>query len=208
MLIVALTGGIATGKSVVARVLEEKGCFVQNADVVAHELMNPGQEIWAALIRHFGQKILNEDQSINRKKLGEIIFKNPQERDFLNELTHPRILKKIKETIAQLEKSGRYEIYITEAPLVIESGYHYIYDRLILTYCQPEIQLSRLCQRDRITPAQALRIIKAQMTNEEKIPYADYLIETSGSLAQTIEQAEQIYFNLFQDSMLKKAGQL
>ncbi|MGC9056570.1 MAG: dephospho-CoA kinase [Candidatus Saccharicenans sp.] len=208
MLIVALTGGIATGKSVVARVLEEKGCFVQNADVVAHELMNPGQEIWAALIRHFGQKILNEDQSINRKKLGEIIFKNPQERDFLNELTHPRILKKIKETIAQLEKSGRYEIYITEAPLVIESGYHYIYDRLILTYCQPEIQLSRLCQRDRITPAQALRIIKAQTTNEEKIPYADYLIETSGSLAQTIEQAEQIYFNLFQDSMLKKAGQL
>jgi len=207
VLIVALTGGIATGKSIVARVLSEKGCFVQNADLVAHELMFPGEELWQALVEHFGQIILNEDRTINRKKLGQIIFKNEIERKFLNAITHPQILKKIREKIAELERSGKYEIYVTEAALVIEAGYHYFYDRIILTYCRPEIQLARLCQRDGISISQAKEKIQAQLKNEQKIPFADYLIETSGSLAQTIEQAEKVYFNLYQDLLLKKSGQ-
>lgn len=208
MLIVALTGGIATGKSVVARILSEKGCFVQNADQVAHQLMSPGGEIWSELIGHFGKTILKDDSTIDRKKLGEIIFKNPEEREFLNRLTHPKVLEKVKQTIAQLEKTGSHEIYLTEAALVIEAGYYDFYDRVILTHCRPEIQVERLCQRDGISREKALEKIKAQLPDEEKIPYAHYLINTSGTLAETIEQTEQVYFNLYQDVMLKKIGRL
>jgi dephospho-CoA kinase len=208
VLVVALTGGLATGKSVVARVLSEKGCFVQKADHLAHQLMAPEGEIWSGLVSHFGRNILKEDSTIDRKKLGEIVFKQPEEREFLNHLTHPKILEKVKKTVAQLEQSGGYEIYITEAALVVEAGYYDFYDRIILTHCQPEIQIERLCQRDGISREKALERIKSQMPNEEKIPFADYLIDTSGTLAETIEQAEQVYFSLYQDVRLKKSGEL
>lgn len=208
MLIVALTGGIATGKSVVARILKEKGCFIQDADRIAHQLTAPGGEIWSDLVAHFGKEILKDDQTIDRKKLGTIIFHNPEEREFLNRLTHPRILEKIRETIAHLEKSGGYEIYITEAALVIEAGYHTYYDRIILTYCRPDQQLERIRRRYGLSREKALERIQAQLPTEKKIPYAHYLIDTSGSMAETIDQAERVYFNLYQEAILKKMGQL
>lgn len=208
MLIAALTGGIATGKSVVARILSQKGCFVQNADLIAHELMSPGSEIWQELIQRFGLDILREDRSIDRQKLGEIIFREEKARHFLNRLTHPRILEKIQQTISQLEKTGGYEIYITEAALIIESGYHRYYDRIILTHCRPEVQLERLCRRNGITPEKALEKIRTQLPDEQKIPIAHYLIDTSGSLEETVEQTEQVYLNLYQDLLLKKSGRL
>ncbi|MBC7348374.1 MAG: dephospho-CoA kinase [Candidatus Aminicenantes bacterium] len=208
MLIAALTGGIATGKSVVARILSEKGCFVQNADLLAHELMSPGSEIWQELLQHFGPGILQEDRTIDRQKLGEIIFREEAERLFLNRLTHPRLLEKIQQTISQLEKTGGYEIYITEAALVIETGYYHYYDRIILTHCQPEIQLERLCRRNGITREKALEKIRAQLPDEQKIPLAHYLINTSGSLEETVEQTERVYLNLYQDLLLKKSGRL
>lgn len=208
MLVAALTGGIATGKSVVARILGEKGCYIQKADLLAHELMSPGGEIWRELVRHFGQSILKNDQEIDRKKLGAIIFRDKAERDYLNSLTHPPIMEKVRQTIRKLEEEGGYDIYITEAALVIEAGFHQFYDRLILTHCRLEIQVERLCRRDGISPEQALEKIRSQTPAEEKIPLAHYLIDTSGSLEETIEQTEQVYLNLYQDLLLKKSGLL
>lgn len=208
MLVAALTGGIATGKSVVARILGQKGCYIQNADLIAHELMSPGGEVWKELVEHFGQAILKESQEIDRQKLGGIIFRDQAERDYLNRLTHPRILEKVRQTIRELEQTGGYDIYITEAALVIEAGFHQFYDRLILTHCRLEVQVERLCRRDGISPEQALRKIKAQGPVEDKIPLAHYLIDTSGSLEETIEQTEEVYLNLYQDVLLKKSGLL
>lgn len=208
MLVAALTGGIATGKSVVARILGQKGCYIQNADLVAHELMSPGGEVWKELVEHFGQAILKESQEIDRQRLGGIIFRDQAERDYLNRLTHPRILEKVRQTIRELEQKGGYDIYITEAALVIEAGFHTFYDRLILTHCRLEVQVERLCRRDGISPEQALQKIKAQGPVEDKIPLAHYLIDTSGSLEETIEQTEQVYLNLHQDVLLKKSGLL
>jgi dephospho-CoA kinase len=208
VLIVALTGGIATGKSVVAEVLSEKGCFVQNADQIAHQLIAPESDIWSSLINYFGRGILKDDSTIDRKKLGEIVYRNPEDREFLNHLTHPRVLEKVKQTVNQLEKTGSYEIYITEAALLVEAGYYNFYDRIILTHCVPEIQVQRLSQRDGISREKALEKIRAQMPDEEKFPYADYLIDTSGTLSETIEQAERVFLNLYQDVLLKKSGQL
>jgi dephospho-CoA kinase len=208
VLVAALTGGIATGKSVVARILGQKGCYIQNADLIAHELMSPGGEVWKELVGHFGQAILKENREIDRQKLGGIIFRDQAERDYLNRLTHPRILEKVRQTIRELEQKGGYDIYITEAALVIEAGFHKFYDRLILTHCRLEVQVERLCRRDGISPEQALQKIKAQGPVEDKIPLAHYLIDTSGSLEETIEQTEQVYLNLHQDVLLKKSGWL
>lgn len=208
MLIAALTGGIATGKSVVARILSQKGCYVQNADLIARELMSPGGEIWGKLREHFGQIILKDDQEIDRPKLAEIIFREKEEREFLNNLIHPRVLEKVRQTVSLLEQTGQYDIYITEAALVIESGYHKYYDRIILTHCPLEVQIARLCHRDGFSREQALARIRAQSPNEKNIPYAHYLIDTSGSLEETIEQTEQVYLNLHQDVLLKKSGLL
>ncbi|MGB4704661.1 MAG: dephospho-CoA kinase [Candidatus Saccharicenans sp.] len=208
MLVAALTGGIATGKSVVAQILSQKGCYVQNADLLAHQLMAPGGKIWEELIRHYGKEILKENEEIDRKKLGEIIFRDKLERDYLNRLTHPLIMEKIKQTVEELEKAGKFEIYITEAALVIESGYYSFYDRIILTYCKPEVQIARLMERDRISREQALARIRAQGSNEEKMRFAHYLIDTSGTLKETIDRTESVYFNLWQDACLKKAGLL
>lgn len=204
MLIVALTGGIATGKSVVAKVLSQKGCFVQNADLIAHQLLSPGGQVWSQLVNHFGKSILKEDSSVDRQKLAEIIFSNNDERTYLNHLTHPKILEKVRQTIDQLKKNGSHDIYVTEAALVIESGYYEFYDRIILTHCSPDIQLERLRQRDGITKEQALKKIRSQMPDEKKFPLVHYLIDTSGSLAETIEQTEQVYLCLHQDLILKK----
>lgn len=208
MLIVALTGGIATGKSIVAKVLSQKGCFIQQADLLAQALMSPGGEVWNELVKHFGPRILKEDNSVDRKFLANIIFHDPEERVFLNNLTHPLVLEKVKQTILELEKEGKYEIYVTEAALVIESGYHKFYDRIILTFCQPEIQIQRLCQREGLSREKALEKIGSQMSDQEKIPFAHYLIDTSGTIENTIEQTERVYFSLYQDLMLKKAGLL
>ncbi|RFT14850.1 MAG: Dephospho-CoA kinase [Candidatus Saccharicenans subterraneus] len=208
MLVAALTGGIATGKSVVARILGQKGCYIQNADLVAHELMSPGGEVWKELVGHFGQAILKDSQEIDRQKLAGIIFRDKAERDYLNRLTHPRILERVRQTIRELEQRGGYDIYITEAALVIEAGFHQYYDRLILTHCRLEVQVERLCRRDGISPEQALQKIKAQGPVEDKIPLAHYLIDTSGRLEETIEQTEKVYLNLYQDALLKKSGLL
>jgi len=116
------------------------------------------------------------------------------------------ILNKVRENIAGLEKSGEYEIYVTEAALVIEAGYQTFYDRIVLTFCQPEIQVERLSQRDGLSSREAWLKIKSQWPLEKKIPLADYLIDTSGQLTETIEQAEELYLRLYQDAQLKKMG--
>jgi len=205
MLIVALTGGIASGKSVVAEVLEELGCYIHHADKIAHDLMEPEKPAWKKIVAHFGKKILNEDKTINRSRLGKIIFSDEKERRFLNELIHPLVLEKKKEVISRLEKEGHYNIFISEAALTIEAGFADFFDKIIMTYCKKEVQIKRLMERDRISRKQTIKIIKSQMQPQEKLKYADYIIDTSSSLQSTVEQTERVYRNLMIDYEMKDA---
>ncbi|MGB9836220.1 MAG: dephospho-CoA kinase [Candidatus Saccharicenans sp.] len=208
MLLVALTGGIATGKSVVGSILKEKGCYVQNADLLAHELMQPETPVWKNLVVHFGPGILKDDGSIDRARLAAIVFRDEEEREYLNKITHPAVMEKVKQTVCWLEQEKKYEIYVTEAALVIEAGFQDFYDRLILTHCKPELQLSRLMRRNGLSEKEALARLQAQLPQEKKKPYVHYLIDTSGSLEETVEQTEKVYFRLYQEAILKKIGQL
>ena len=202
MLIVSLTGGIGTGKSVVAEIFKNLGCYVHHADHAAHQLMEPQKQAWKKIVNHFGPSILGEDRSIDRKKLGNVIFSSRKERLFLNELIHPLVLQQRNEEIARLRKEGRFKIFISEAALTIEAGYASFFDRIVLTHCPKKIQLQRLMMRDQTDRKEALRRIKSQYPPKKKLKLADYVIDTSKSSAQTLEETEKVFRSLMADYRL------
>jgi len=205
ILTVALTGGIATGKSVVAKLLADHGCFVQSADRVAHDLMTPGRAAWHHIVAHFGTDILNPDRTLNRTRLGTIVFSSAQERQFLNRLIHPLVLAKKKTAIRTLEKKGTHKIFVSEAALTIESGFAPFFDKVIVLHCPERLQVERLMKRDGMTRREAWKRVRSQMPTVEKIKQADYLIETSGSADETAVQTERVYKNLLADFRKKRA---
>jgi dephospho-CoA kinase len=202
VLTVALTGGIACGKSVVAGILSEKGCFVHSADLAAHELMAPGSDVWRAVMEHFGREVLGPDGTIDRRRLGAIVFADAAERTFLDELVHPRVLDRVREFAAEQKRLGRTRIFVSEAALVFESGFASFFDRIVVVSCREDVRLSRLMARDGIGRDEALRKIGAQMPQTEKTARADYVIDASGTLAETVEQTERVYAMLVRDEEL------
>lgn len=205
ILTVALTGGIATGKSVVAKFLADHNCYVQSADQVAHNLVNPGRPAWKRILSHFGPGILNPDRTVNRKLLGEIVFSSETERQFLNQVLHPLVLRQKKQAARRLERLGTHKVFVSEAALTIESGFAPFFDRIVVVHCPERVQVERLMKRDAITRSEARKRIRSQMPAAEKIKHADYLIDTSGSPAETLDQAEHLYRSLLGD-FRKKQG--
>jgi dephospho-CoA kinase len=203
MLTVALTGGIASGKSVVADILRDLGCYIHHADRIAHELMEPHKPAWEKIVAHFGKEILNEDKTINRSRLGKIIFSDKKEQRFLNALIHPLVHEEKSKTIQKLEKEGRFNIFVSEAALTVEAGLADFFDKVIVVYCGQDVQIKRLMERDRISQKEARQKLKSQMNPEKKLKYADYIIDTSGTLQDTVEQTERVYRNLMIDFEVK-----
>lgn len=196
---VALTGGIASGKSAAADILENLGCYIHRSDEAARQLMKPYSPAWKKIVEHFGEKILNPDQTIHRGRLGDIIFQDRSEREFLNRTVHPLVLQQKKTKIAELKQEGRFKIFISEAALTIESGYAGFYHKIVVVYCPARIQLRRLIQRDNISEDEASQKISSQMPLEEKKKFADYVIDSSGTLASTVEQTEKVFRYLQRD---------
>ncbi len=203
MLVVALTGGIATGKSIVAQVWGQLSCYIHESDTLAHELQAPNMPAWKAIVSHYGKKILNPDKTINRGALGAIVFTDRQERKFLNDLLHPMVMTKKRDLVEKVDREGRYKIFVSVAALTIEAGYAKFFDKIIVVHCDKETQLKRLMERDAIDRKKALEKTNSQMPPDEKLEVADYNIDTSGSLRQTLEQAEKVYRNLIIDFELK-----
>jgi len=199
MLIVALTGGIASGKSVIAQVLEDLGCYIHHADLVARELIEPEKPTWRSVVDHFGEQILNPDRTINRMRLGEVVFANDKERSFINSIIHPLVFEKKKEIIKHLREEGVYKIFVSEAALTVEAGFADFFDRIIVAFCKKDTQIKRLMERDAISREDALKKIQSQMDPEKKAEFADYRIDTSGDIQDTIEQTEGVFRNLMMD---------
>ncbi|MGE0128535.1 MAG: dephospho-CoA kinase [Blastocatellales bacterium] len=196
MLKVGLTGGIATGKSYVLGVLSELGCEVIDADTIAHQVIEPGRPAYLDIVNHFGGEILNEGGAINRAALGAIIFSNKTARETLNAIVHPRIYESQVEWFEQIARRDPAAIAVVDAALMIETGSYRRFDKLIVVYCDLELQLQRLMERNSFTREQALARISAQMPSEEKLKYADYSINTSNGFEDTRRQAEKIHEEL------------
>jgi dephospho-CoA kinase len=197
MLRVGLTGGIATGKSTVAAILRELGCHLLEADKIAHALIKPGAAAYDDVVREFGRGILTPDGHVDRKKLGAIVFADPKRLARLNAIVHPLVLAAQDRELAAIERTEPHAIAVVEAALLIEAGYTDRLDDLVVTWCTPEQQLARLTQPGTagrgFTIEQARRVISAQMPLEEKRRLASEVIDCSGSLEHTREQAVALY---------------
>jgi dephospho-CoA kinase len=193
MMIIGLTGNIASGKTEVAKIFEELGAKIIDADEIAREVVEPGEAAWQEIVEEFGSDILNSDGSINRKKLGGIIFNDHRKREQLNRITHPRIMTKIKETIDNYKKQNA-KLVIVEAALIVEKGgLLSLIDGLIVVSTDEETQIKRIMTRDGLQRDEALSRIESQMPISEKTKHATYIIDNSESLEETRKQVEEVW---------------
>ena len=191
-LIVGLTGGIACGKSTVAEMFAARGAHLIDADRVARMVVEPGSEGLRSVVERFGSDMLDETGSLDRKKLGAVVFSDEKARADLNQILHPLIRKEMdrQKTEAMAKNDGR--LIIMDIPLLFESNRSHEFDKVIVVAVQPEQQLERLQKRDGSTREEALQRIRAQMPLEEKKALADYVIDNSGTLSETAKQVDKL----------------
>ncbi|MEK4104268.1 dephospho-CoA kinase [Paenibacillus sp. FSL R10-2791] len=187
-MIIGLTGGIASGKSTVSALLVNKGARLVDADVIAREVMLPGHEVLAAAAKQFGKEILFSDGTLNRAKLGEIVFQDPVALQTLNNLTHPAIRQEIKNRMYSMEQEEPKRLIIVDIPLLFESGLETLFHEIVVVYVPREVQITRLMERNRLSLEEAEARLNAQMDIEQKRNKADYIIDNSGDLAYTEQQ--------------------
>ena len=196
MLKVGLTGSIAVGKSFVLEVLRELGARTIDADQLARECVEPGSPGLIAVVSEFGDHVLNADGSLDRAKLGAIVFGDEPKREKLNSILHPFIIARQDEIMQRWENETPDAIAVIDAALMIESGGYKRFDKLIVVHCQPELQIQRLMKRNHLSREEAELRVKTQMPQDEKTKYADYLIDTSGEFADTRKQVEALWQTL------------
>jgi dephospho-CoA kinase len=208
MLKVGLTGGIASGKSVVGEMLVALGAHLVQADRIAHQLMLPGQPVYNEVVRHFGRAILNPDLSVNRAKLAEAAFGSatsaiPSRVDELNRIVHPAVIRSQEEWMEEMGRQDPHAVVIVEAALILEAGAAKRFGRLIVVTCTAEQRIARFAARQKLdleaARKEVARRMAAQLPEAEKIKAANYVVDNSGSLDHTREQAKQVWAKLCSD---------
>ena len=191
MKLVGLTGGIASGKSTVAKILERLGAAIVNADVLSREVVEPGQDAWKDIVATFGPDVLQPDQTLDRQKLRNLIFNNPDARKQLEAIIHPRVRALAEQRIREHTAAG-FAVVVYEVPLLFEGNIHEWLRPVILVGCDVDVQRRRLEQRDQLDSATAQKHIDAQMSLEDKRRLADYVIENNGTLADLERQVREV----------------
>jgi dephospho-CoA kinase len=196
MLRVGLTGGLASGKSFVGHALADLGCLLIRADDLGHQVQEPGGEAYDGVVREFGPGILKADGLIDRRRLAGEVFPDPERLKKLNALVHPHVYARQRKLQSDFFASHPDGIAVTEAAILIETGSYRDYDRLIVAFCRPEQQVERAMERDRLTREEVLDRMRQQMPLEEKMKFADFVVDTSGPKAATLAQTEAVYNKL------------
>jgi len=196
MLKVGLTGSIAVGKSFVCEVFRELGAFVLDADRTAREVVEPNTKGLKAIIENFGTSVLQPNGELDRAKLGAIVFADESKRQLLNSIVHPLVIEKQNRWLEQREREKANAICIIDAALMIESGGYKRFDKLIVVWCEPAIQLERLMSRNNLSVEEAARRINSQMPQQEKKRRADFLIDTSAGFENARRQTFEVFEQL------------
>jgi dephospho-CoA kinase len=208
MLKVGLTGGIASGKSVVGEMFVALGAHLVQADRIAHSLMQPGEAVYNEVVRHFGREILNRDGSVNRAKLAEVAFGSQPDGtgssvsrvSELNRIVHPGVLRSQDEWMSAIGQQDPHAVAMVEAALILEAGASERFDKLIVVTCSEEQRVARFAVRQKLgyeaAHAEVLRRMAAQLPDAEKIKAADFIIDNSGSMTHTREQVRQVWQSL------------
>lgn len=196
IVIVGLTGGVASGKSLVAAELKRLGARIIDADVISREIVEPGQPAYREIASVFGKGVIRLDGTIDRKALGSLVFSDPEKRKILDKITHPRIIEKIGLEIKALRARGGDPLIVVDAALLIEVGLHKEMSKVIVVYADEEKRIQRTINRDRLSEKEARERIDAQMPLPEKLKYADFVIENNGSVEATLKSVKELYGEL------------
>lgn len=207
MLVVGLTGGIASGKTTVARMLKKMGARIIDADAVSREVMVPQTRCWRQVVKRFGAAVVRTDGTIDRKKLAVEVFKHPEKRVLLNRIVHPCISKRIREMIRCIGREDPAALVIIDAALLVETGMYKDYDKLVVVAADEDVQLARLMRRNQLSITDARRRLRAQLPLERKTRVADYVISNQASLQHTRRQTRALVQELGDLLPLSPAGQ-
>jgi dephospho-CoA kinase len=190
--IFGLTGGIASGKTTVAHFFEELGSKIIDADRLGHELVRPSRPAYQEIVSRYGQEILSRSREIDRRRLGAIVFSDPEKLRELNAILHPRIIAKIEELASQYHRQDPREVIIVDAAVIYEAGIADRFTKILVAWCRREQQIERLMSKTEISREEAERRIASQIPAEEKRRRADYAIDCSGTVEQTRAQVEAL----------------
>ena len=194
--LLGVTGGIASGKTVVARLLEELGARTIDFDVLSRVVVEPGKPAWKEVVAYFGEQVLLEDKTLDRKKLSEIVFRDPEKRKKLEGFTHPRIYEEFSRLVKEYAAGDPEVIIQVAVPLLIEANLQHFFHKVLLVYIPAEMQIQRLMDRDLISREMAVKMLSSQLPIEEKRSYADFIVDNSGSLEETRRQVEEVWRKL------------
>jgi len=206
MLNVGLTGGIASGKSTVARMLVELGAVHVDFDVLAHEVEAPGRPAWRELVAAFGQGILNADETINRAVLGELVFRDTARREPLHSIVHPAVFTAWRRQLGEIEKNDPHAVVLADVPLLFEVGAEGMVDLVLLVYIPPAEQIRRLMARNGYSRPEAEARLASQMPIDAKLVRADIVIDNRGTVAETRERTAAVWEELRQRERQKRVA--
>jgi len=196
MILVGLTGGVATGKSTVAKMFKQCGAAVINADLLARQVVKPGKPAWRAIVKLFGNTVLNQDRSLHRQALGSIVFHNPQKRRQLERIIHPRVAREQQRLVRWIAKRKPQAVVIYEVPLLFEAGVDKRVDKIIVVTVDRNTQIARLKKRNGLSRAEALRRIRSQMPLAKKIQRADHVLNGTLPRPSLRKQVGQLFRSL------------
>jgi len=196
MILVGLTGGVATGKSTVAKMFKQCGAAVINADLLARQVVEPGKPAWRAIVKLFGKRVLNHDRSLDRQALGSIIFHNPKKRRQLERIIHPRVAREQARLTKAITRKDPNAVVIYEVPLLFEAGVDKRVDKIIVVTADRNIQIARLKKRNGLSRAEAIRRIRSQMPLAKKTQQADHLLNGTLPRPSLRRQVGQLFRSL------------
>ena len=199
MLLIGLTGGIASGKTTVSNMFVKLGAHLIDADVIARDVVKPDKPAWKEIVSAFGESVLDDKKEIIREKLAATIFNSPEKRKQLEAITHPRIIEEENRLINEIRKNNKPGIIILDAALLIEAGHHNRVDKLIVVYLNKNTQIKRLRKRDSLSFADAKKRLDSQMSLNEKVNLANYVIDNGKSTDESEKQVSQIYKKLIME---------
>ncbi|HUR96860.1 MAG TPA: dephospho-CoA kinase [Pyrinomonadaceae bacterium] len=196
MLRIGLTGSIAVGKTFVCGIFRDLGCYVIDADQIARDVVEPGTEGLQLIVEAFGESVLKADGALDRVKLGSIVFADTEKRLLLNSIVHPLVFEAQDKWMRGREAADPDGIAIVDAALMIESGGYRRFDKVVVVWCESELQLQRLIARDSLSRADAEKRVASQMSQNDKKRHADFLIDTSNGFEDTRQQTEVVFRQL------------
>jgi len=204
MLNVGLTGGIATGKSTVVRMLVRRGARVIDHDALVHALQEPGRPVWNRIVEAFGRDILDAEGRIDRKKLGALVFGNEERRRSLEGIVHPAVLEEAQRERDRIGREDARAIVLSDIPLLLEVGMQGLFDLILLVYSPPETQIARVMKRNRMTRDEAVARLKAQMPIDEKLTYADLVVRNDGTMRDLEKRVDEVWQELLARERAKR----